>query len=286
MAGCYFSDWLTRQSIPPLPQSNGDRLRIAASNNDITEVMNCLLSCCPNDADSTLGATPLLLAAEAGHANIVAALLADGRTDPTRCGLVPRSTALHMAVKNGHVSIARLLLADARTDANVKECLPGDTDSDYDTGPCNRRAENSPCSQNSSRFCMDLRAEGMKTERGSGPTALSLAVEAADEELVEMLLSHPDIDPNMPVGATRKELATPLIMCIERSCCNAIEGLLRNGEGRTTGSMGTIINDSGTSDASSLAMASPMPRLAPDTNAILPSRSNRVVLLMESVSSW
>src|SRR3546814_6716234 len=32
--------------------------------------------------------------------------------------------------------------------------------------------------------------------------------------------------------------------------------------------------------ASSLAMASPIPRLAPETKAILPSRSNRVVLDM------
>ncbi|GLG97273.1 Protein fem-1 homolog B, partial [Gryllus bimaculatus] len=65
------------------------------------------LGCDPNAAN-TRGATPLLMAAQEGHEQVVALLLARGAL--VRPSTQPARTAVHSAARNGHERVLRRLL--------------------------------------------------------------------------------------------------------------------------------------------------------------------------------
>ena len=68
----------------------------------------------PNLANFSNGFTPLSLASQYGHLNVVNRLLDDPRVDPS----IKRDKALRDAVRGGHLNIVNRLLEDPRVNPN------------------------------------------------------------------------------------------------------------------------------------------------------------------------
>ena len=74
-----------------------------------------------NQAQTTTGVTPLLIASQIGHVEVVKELLDHPQTDVTHVnqGLTADgATPLFLASQNGHVEVVKALLADPRVDPN------------------------------------------------------------------------------------------------------------------------------------------------------------------------
>ena len=102
-------------------QATAAELHGAARRGDLAAVDKLLAAGAQVDAMDG-GASPLYLAAEGGHANVVARLLAAGG-DPRRQASGPfgsTGTAIHAAARNGHLDVVRLLL-DAGVDPNLPD---------------------------------------------------------------------------------------------------------------------------------------------------------------------
>ena len=105
----------------------GTSLHKAVSNGDVAAVQAMLRSGV-NETRGTAGVTPLMIAAENGHTEIVRLLLDDGADVDATTGpggpqaalTVPGVTALMRAAWNGHPEVARLLI-ERGADVNARE---------------------------------------------------------------------------------------------------------------------------------------------------------------------
>jgi len=77
----------------------------------------------PNKAKKRDGAfTPLMIASHYGHADVVKELLSHPKIDPNKAGEGPGAggTPLMIASQNGHADVVKELLADPRVDPNIR----------------------------------------------------------------------------------------------------------------------------------------------------------------------
>jgi ankyrin repeat protein len=157
------------------------------------------------------GTTPVIVAAERGHKEMVELLAGHG----ANLNVVERANdaaPLHFAAKNGSKAIAEVLLAH-KADVNVKN-RAGRT-------PLHLAAENGFLS-----FAELLLANGANVNAAddSGETPLFYAAKADNRAIMELLLAH-----KAEVDAKDRDGATPLIAAAEVSRLNAARFLIANG---------------------------------------------------------
>ena len=74
-----------------------------------------------NQARTDAGITPLLMASQKGHVGVVKALLAHQQIKVNKAGTgESKATPLFVAHQNGHVDVVKVLLADGRVDPNIR----------------------------------------------------------------------------------------------------------------------------------------------------------------------
>lgn len=119
---------LTIPTVPQFPQQRGGRVDIfiAAARGNIEEVHRALVGGADPNARSK-GQTPLMYAAENGHAEICSLLLANGAL--VNAVESYNRTALHLAVKNLHVEVCRVLM-EAGAKIDIESTLGGETVAD------------------------------------------------------------------------------------------------------------------------------------------------------------
>jgi ankyrin repeat protein len=123
-----------------------------------------------------LGFTPLAVAAEAGHAEVVSLLLARGSDacSVTEDGATPLSIAAH----RGHVAVVKLLLASGRVDVHARN----------DTGRTPLMEASCEGHLDVVRALLDAGAS-LEARDSAGRTALLLACEHGRADVVRVLLS-------------------------------------------------------------------------------------------------
>ena len=73
----------------------------------------------PNIATASNGATPLLVAAQCGHVDVVRMLLNESAADPNIATTDEGYTPLLVAAQNGHNNVVRILLKESNADPNM-----------------------------------------------------------------------------------------------------------------------------------------------------------------------
>jgi len=165
----------------------------AAKEGDHETVMSALSSGAdPNTKSQDWNKTrPIILAAAAGHVNIVKTLLADERLDPNLTDELFGNTALIDASYAGNSEVVEELVADPRTDINYKTERSGLT------------ALMQAARYGHSKVVRSLVTRspaGVNIQSGGGCTALMLACMAPhqavlhDGEMIKILLDVPGID--------------------------------------------------------------------------------------------
>ena len=105
-----------------------------------------------------IGSTPLIVACEKGHCEVVELLLAHPKTDVNKTMSVNGSTPLTMACWKGHYKVVELLLAHPMTDVNKTMTMTNSWDLEC---------------------------------QATGATPLIIACKEGHERVVQLLLSHP-----------------------------------------------------------------------------------------------
>lgn len=151
----------------------------------LTEAVSSLLATGADvDVEDCLQTTPLMYAAQAGHADVVAILLHSG-ADPSRFCVRGR-TALHRACENSHAEVVKELVASTR-DISVNA---------IDVGTFNI-------------------------------SALVWAVLYDNEEIVRLLLTRKDIDPELQQPGRQK--ITAMLYAVVRGSLGITELMLKDG---------------------------------------------------------
>ena len=159
---------------------------------------------------TSTGATPLIIAAQNGHAEIVAKLLAQGAD--VNAAASDGSTALMLAAQNGHTETVSALLL--RKDINVDAKI-----SAYRLTALFLAAQNGHA-----EIVAKLLARGadVNAVRSDGSTALMLAAQNGHTEIVSALLSRDGID----VNAAASDGATALMLAAQNGHTETVAELL------------------------------------------------------------
>ena len=135
-----------------------------------------------------IGSTPLIVACEKGHCEVVELLLAHTKTDVNKTMSVNGSTPLTMACWKGHNKVVELLLAHPMTDVNKTMTMTNSWDLEC---------------------------------QATGATPLIIACTEGHERVVQLLLSHPETKVNQ---ATTDYYGIPPFFC---ACWFSYNGVAR-----------------------------------------------------------
>lgn len=167
------------------------------------------------DSRDSLGTTPLMYAAAAGHAGVIQILLREGADPSLSCQR--SSTALHRGVEGNHIGAVRHLLNAPNIDINAISTV-WDGYTPLMLAVTYQRAEIVP---------MILKTGGLDVNLQVGEsnsTALGLAARYEDAQIVRDILHHPDVDVNK-----RDNWCTPLTYAARNGCLSVVEALLDHG---------------------------------------------------------
>ena len=164
------------------------------------------------------GYTALGWAAVYGHTNVACRILAHRTADVNlRSGPHDAWTPLMLGVCEGHDSIVSLLLLHPETDPNLAES--------HGESPVYCAAL-----KNHARImrmlCTDTRVDVNRRTRLDGSTALCVAAELGLVEIVNILMTHPCLNPN----AGKFDGWTPLHIASERGHESIVDALLAHSE--------------------------------------------------------
>ena len=127
-------------------------------------------------------ATPLTIAAELGHLEVVRVLLTDTNLQPNLA--VKEGSALHLSIMKNDLEMLKLLLTDTRFDVNLKN-----TQGFTPLHICSIRWRPA-----AAKVLCALPSVDVNLPDNCGETALSMSVNSRDTEMVNVLLSSPHID--------------------------------------------------------------------------------------------
>jgi len=191
-------------------------LYIAAQNGH-TEVVKLLLAIPDIDVNKgriDVGATPLFTAAQNGHTEVVKFLLARSDIDVNEA-ITDGTTPLFMGSQNGHTEIVKLLLARPEIDVN-KSISSGAT-------PLYIAAQNG----HTEVVKLLLTNPDIDVNKGRtdiGATALYIAAQSGHTEVVKLLLTKPDVDVNKAI----KSGSTPLYTSSNKGYPEIVKLLMGN----------------------------------------------------------
>ena len=197
------------------------------------------------------GWSPLCIACEKGHVEIVEELLANTNIDVNLALTGNRNsgtTALYIASEKGHVEIVRLLLAHTDVDVNqARNCdgttplciacqkgsveivrlLLAHTDIDVNRGKGNGATPlYIACEKGYVEIVEELLTYGVHVNKpnSNGWTSLLIACQAGRTIIVKMLFAH-----NVDVNQTNVNGFTPLLIAVQYGHVEIVKGLLAHG---------------------------------------------------------
>lgn len=210
------------------PPDNRPLLSIAAENGHLGLVQLLLNASADVNAIDGKRRSPLLLAADFGHAQIVELLLDHG-ADPNHMDCY-QSTALYFSSISGHAAVVNILLAHDKIDVNVYD-REGETPISAAARECHIEIVEALLAHSANPGLRHLKSqiaihsavmrEQIKLLRllvnrddvdpnawYQGQTPLQLAVHKGRDDLVEILLTDPRVNPDLSVSPTGQ---TPLL---------------------------------------------------------------------------
>ncbi|GAQ44901.1 hypothetical protein AtubIFM55763_005606 [Aspergillus tubingensis] len=167
-----------------------------------------------NSKDSEYDQTPLLWAAERGHAAVVRLLLAADEVDIDSRNSVGRSP-LSLAAQNGHHAVVKLLIQE-NIDIDLKD-MAGST-------PLALAAENGH--EGIVRLLLATGKADIDSSDSSGIRPLSLAAQFGQEAVVKLLLASEQVD----VNSKDSRLRTPIYWAARGGCEAIVRRLLDTGK--------------------------------------------------------
>ena len=138
--------------------------------------------------------TPLTIATELGHLEVVRVLLADPNLQPNLA--VKEGSALHLSIMKNDLEMLKLLLTDTRFDVNLKN-----TQGFTPLHICSIRWRPA-----AAKVLCALPSVDVNMQDNCGETALSMSVNSRDTEMVTVLLSSPQVDTSTLDESGRKWL--------------------------------------------------------------------------------
>lgn len=170
-----------------------------------------------NQPTTGTGATPLYIACQEGHAEIITLLLAHHRIDVNQARTDVGATPLFIACQRGHVEIITLLLAHDEIDANQARTDTGET------------PLYTACHEGHAEIITLLlahhRIDVNQARTDAGMTPLYAACQQGHAEIVKLLLVHDGIDADQ---ARKDSGSTPLHMACGKGHVDIIKLLLRH----------------------------------------------------------
>ena len=173
-----------------VPSAKGDKLGMAAQRGDITNVARLLKKGVnPNAQNAASGVTPLGVAAERAHLEVIQVLL-KYKADPSIC-TKDNINSLHIAAQFGQAEVTKLLVSEEQLSRGLDLNLPGGLNGG--TPLMMALARNS---METMRVLLDARADvNALAPQSSAGSALHLACRLGNVDALKLLLDEPNCNP-------------------------------------------------------------------------------------------
>ena len=203
-----------------VPSAKGDKLGMAAQRGDITNVARLLKKGVnPNAQNAASGVTPLGVAAERAHLEVIQVLL-KYKADPSIC-TKDNINSLHIAAQFGQAEVTKLLVSEEQLSRGLDLNLPGGLNGG--TPLMMALARNS---METIRVLLDARADvNALAPQSSAGSALHLACRLGNVDALKLLLDEPNCNPILRNAFHETPLETAItsgahVRYIEaRRCC-------------------------------------------------------------------
>lgn len=207
---------LTQKANPNNTTANGETPLFIAAQNGHSDMVDLLLHHPTIEINKTLytdRATALFVAAQNNYAQIVDLLLHQNNIDPNK-ERTDKTTPLYMAAAQGHMEVVTKLLAHPKTDPN-KANNNGETPLYMATAQGHMAVV--------TKLLVHPKTDPNKANN-NGETPLSIAIEADHIEVAEIFLAHPKID----INKANKDGETPIRIAFSKGHIGMVEKLLNH----------------------------------------------------------